>query len=122
MGHYAEGTEPASMEYHTEGTDPASRQVHRVGTITLGISLVVFGILFLLHLFLPALNYQMIFHLWPCIFIFLGIEVLLGSRHSQFKLDKGAIFLVMVLALFAMIMGVVDYGMECYRAQWWIEF
>lgn len=103
------------MEYHTEDVsikEPENRPVHRVGTVTLGISLVVFGILFLLHWFFPTLDYQMIFHLWPCIFIFLGIEVLLGCRHAQFKLDKGAVFLMIMLAFFAMAMGMADYVME----------
>ena len=36
----------------------------RIGTITLGISLVVFGILFLIHIFGGVLNYMLIFHLW----------------------------------------------------------
>lgn len=38
-------------------------RTHRIGTITLGVALVVFGSLFLVHLFLPALKYQMIFTL-----------------------------------------------------------
>ena len=44
----------------------------RIGTITLGISLVVFGILFLIHIFGGVLNYMLIFHLWPLILIVLG--------------------------------------------------
>lgn len=86
--------------------------IHRVGTITLGLSLILFGILFLLHLFFPSLNYQTIFHIWPCIFILLGIEVLLGCKKKQFVLDKGAVFLLIVLALFAMFMGVMDIAIE----------
>lgn len=88
------------------------QQVHRVGTITLGISLIVFGCLFLLHIFFPALDYQTIFHVWPCIFIFLGIEVLLGSRCQRFELDKTAVFLIIVLAIFAMGMGAADFCIE----------
>ena len=48
----------------------------RIGTITLGISLVVFGILFLIHIFGGVLNYMLIFHLWPLILIVLGGEIL----------------------------------------------
>lgn len=51
----------------------------RIGTITLGISLVVFGILFLIHIFGGVLNYMLIFHLWPLILIVLGGEILYYS-------------------------------------------
>ena len=44
-------------------------RTHRVGSITLGSALVLFGILFLVHLFVPVLTYEIIFHIWPCIFI-----------------------------------------------------
>lgn len=95
------------------------RQVrtHRIGTITLGVALVVFGSLFLVHLFLPALKYQMIFHMWPCIFILLGVEILVGTRRSGdgFVYDAGAIVLLMLLTIFAMGMGAIDFGMEWYR-------
>ena len=41
-------------------------RTHRVGSITLGSALVLFGILFLVHLFVPVLTYEIIFHIWPC--------------------------------------------------------
>ena len=92
-------------------------RTHRVGTVTLGIALVLFGSLFLVHLLLPTLDYQMIFHLWPCIFILLGIEILVGNRHAEdgFVYDKGAIALIILLTLFAMLMGAVDLSMEWER-------
>lgn len=45
----------------------------RIGTFTAGISLVAFGVLFLVHIFNPALNYRFIFTLWPVILILLGL-------------------------------------------------
>lgn len=89
---------------------------HRVGSVTLGLALVLFGILFLVHMFLPELDYQMIFHLWPCIFILLGIEILVGNhwKKEEFFYDKGAIALIIILSLFAMVMGVIDFSMEQY--------
>ncbi len=39
-------------------------RTHRVGSITLGSALVLFGILFLVHLFVPVLTYEIIFHIW----------------------------------------------------------
>ena len=57
----------------------------RIGTITLGISLVVFGILFLIHIFGGVLNYMLIFHLWPLILIVLGGEILYYSFFAPEK-------------------------------------
>ena len=48
----------------------------RIGTITMGVCLVVFGVLFLVHIFGGFLNYELIFHLWPLILIGLGMEIL----------------------------------------------
>ena len=60
-----------------------AKRIHRVGTLTAGCMMIVFGVLFLLHLALPNLSYLMIFRLWPFIFIFLGIEVLLGIHREN---------------------------------------
>lgn len=84
---------------------------HRVGTITLGGMLVTFGTLFLLRIFLSDLSYEFIFKLWPIIFIFLGIEILLANiRQKVEKLiyDKTAIALIIILSFFAMGMAITE--------------
>lgn len=89
-------------------------RVHRVGTITCGCTLIIFGMLFLLHMIVPAFSYTFIFRLWPCIFIMLGVEILIGNsskKEDMFVYDKGAVFLLVVLAVFAMLMGFTDYCM-----------
>ena len=82
-------------------------RTHRVGSITLGSTLVLFGILFLVHLFVPVLTYEIIFHIWPCIFILLGIEILLANRKKnvEFVYDGKAVFLTIILTFFAMLMA-----------------
>lgn len=100
-------------------------RVHRVGSVTFGIVLVVMGILFLLHVFFPRMDYEVIFHFWPLILISLGVEVLLGSREKSFEIrdgegklveqskvvyDVAAIILIMVLTLFAVVMGMIDWA------------
>lgn len=98
-------------------------QTHRIGTMTCGILLVMFGILFLINIFIPQMNYHMIFKLWPFIFIFLGLEVLAGNYKAfraetakegsiQFIYDKAAIFLMICLSFFAMLMASVDYFIQ----------
>lgn len=93
----------------------------RIGTVTLGICLLLFGCLFLLHLVLPAINYVLIFHLWPVIFILLGIEIIVCSVKSpseRFKYDIGAFFIIIILVLFAMGMAGFDYAITHYPDHW----
>lgn len=87
----------------------------RVGSITCGILLIVFGVLFLLHMLVPAITYNFIFHLWPLILVSLGVEIILSNRKAAeavMKYDVGAILLVIILAVFSMGMGLVEFCME----------
>ncbi len=91
-----------------------NKRTRRVGTVTCGAAFILFGLLFLLHMIVPAVSYLLIFRLWPCILIMLGIEILIGNIHktSDYRYDKGAIFLLMILSCFAIIMAIAD---ECIR-------
>lgn len=53
-----------------------TRRSRRVGSVTAGLGMIVFGVLFLLHSLFGIMSYQMIFSLWPMILIGLGIELL----------------------------------------------
>lgn len=94
----------------------------RIGTFTLGVCLLLFGILFLLHIFLPGLNYLLIFRLWPLVFILLGCELLLASRKAsgQFKYDFAAVVLLLLLLLFAMGMAGFDYLLTHFPEECWL--
>ena len=87
-----------------------SIRTHRVGSLTTGLSLIAFGVMFMLHLFSNIITYDMIFKLWPIILIGLGIEILL-SNFAQDKIiyDKAAIALMIVMAMFAMGMAGADW-------------
>ncbi len=90
-------------------------RTRRVGSITCGALLILFGILFFLHLFLPVITYRIIFDLWPLILIFLGVEILLSNwkeREAVMKYDVGAIVLVILLALFSMGMGIAQFCID----------
>ncbi|MBB2182110.1 hypothetical protein H0486_04380 [Lachnospiraceae bacterium MD1] len=100
-------------------------KVHRVGTITLGGMLVVFGILFLLRIFIPALSYDIIFKLWPVVFIFLGLEILIANfsqKEDKLVYDKTAFALIIILSFFAMGMAFTDlcitYAQSHVRVVW----
>lgn len=87
----------------------------RVGTFTLGICLVVFGVLFLLHLFLKTIDYLFIFHLWPVILILLGAEILIYSikaPEKHYRYDFAAVLIILLLVCFAMGMAGMDWMLE----------
>ena len=68
----------------------------RVGTFTTGIVLVMFGIMFLLRLIYPSINYLVIASLWPLVLILLGIEIIVAyliNKEEIMKYDFGAIIL-----------------------------
>ena len=86
-----------------------SIRVHRVGTITTGLSMIIFGVLFLLHGFGYMISYEVIFHLWPIMLIGLGIELLLANIiRRKFVYDKGAILLLIVMTFFVIGMAAAD--------------
>lgn len=97
----------------------------RMGTFTMGVCLLVFGVLFLVHIFANTINYLLIFHLWPLIFILLGGEILyysLRGGDGHMKYDYAAIILLMLLAFFAMGMAGMDLFFEHAPAEWWIHW
>lgn len=93
-------------------------RTHKVGTLTLGLMLVLFGVLFLIHLFGGMLSYRLIFSLWPLTLISLGAEVLLSmipASRTAFQLDGKAVALMVLLMLFTMAMAGLDLGLR------WLE-
>ncbi len=92
-------------------------RIHRVGTLTTGIALVAYGILFILHIFMNYISYDFIFKLWPIILIGLGVEVLLSSIFKdKIVYDKGAVALMFFMAIFAMGMACADLFFEYFQA------
>lgn len=99
--------------------------IRRVGSFTFGLTLVATGVMFLINIFFPALDYRVICRFWPFILIILGLEVLLGSRHhnvevldaegkvveqSKIIYDVPAILLMIVLTGFSMCMAVISWA------------
>lgn len=99
-------------------------RVRRVGSVTFGITLLCYGILFLIRIFVPVLEYRVIFQFWPVIFILLGIEILVENHRSRgqeqkFVYDFPAILMLAAMLFFAMVMSVIDYAMRCGSAIYW---
>ncbi len=99
-------------------------RTRRVGSVTFGLTLVLFGVLFLLHIVVPWLHYEFIFQFWPVVFVLLGIEILVenhrsGAEDCRFIYDFPAILMLVILLLFAMIMAAAEFSM---RYQCWKYF
>lgn len=87
----------------------------RVGTLTAGIVLVIFGIIFLLRTFMPAFNISWIISFWPVVLILLGIEIIAAyaiNKEEKMQYDFAAIMLVIILSFFAMGMGGIEFLMK----------
>ena len=78
----------------------------RVGTKTAGLSLIIMGTLFLLNTLGVGLPLTRILSLWPAMLIGLGLELIyanIGGKDITY--DKGAVFLVIIMTIFALVMG-----------------
>ncbi len=81
----------------------------RVGTVSIGISMVTFGVMFLLSSVFGLLSYETVFALWPVILIAYGLELLVFSFFKgKLTYDKGAVFIMILLMVFAAGMAGVD--------------
>ena len=101
-----------------------SLRTRRVGSVTFGLTLVLFGILFLIHTVIPSLDYEIIFQCWPMVFVLLGVEILVENRRSnaekcRFVYDFPAILMLDILLLFAMVMAAAEVSMQYYQRGWW---
>jgi len=55
----------------------------KIGVLTMGVSLVAFGVLFLLRVFIPWFDYIAVMRFWPLVLVLLGIEVLISALLPQ---------------------------------------
>lgn len=84
-------------------------RVHRVGSVTTGMTMIGFGILFLLRLCFEWISYEIIFKLWPLILVGLGIEILISNfADRKYVYDKAAVFLLILVTFFSVCMAGVD--------------
>lgn len=84
-------------------------RVRRVGSITAGMTLIAGGVLFLLCSVFNLMTYDMVFSYWPVIFIILGIEILCSNKKdTHFKYDKGAVLMLLLMALLAVSLAGAD--------------
>lgn len=86
-------------------------RTRRVGGLTLGVSLVIFGLLFLFKTLVQSISYSVILKFWPCILILLGCEVLasyLLNREEEYKFDGFSLVILIGMSLFSIVMAGMD--------------
>ena len=78
---------------------PESAPVRRVGTLTLGVCLIVCGVLFLCYFFVPHFNWELALKIAPAAgLILLGCEVLYYSaRPGACRCDFGSVVLCLLM-------------------------
>lgn len=90
-------------------------RTHRVGTVTLGVSMIGLGILYIIGYFTQLSACRLIFRAWPAIFILLGIEILWSNARTkkvQFVYDTTSIILIVILTAFAMFLALIGLAFE----------
>jgi len=83
----------------------------RVGTVTAGISLILFGTVFLIYTITNStqfLSYAL--SLWPCILIVLGFEIIISMKIKcdvERKVDFASLALMFMSIIFAYVCELV---------------
>ena len=90
----------------------------KIGVLTLGVSLVVFGLLFLLRLFIPWFDYLYVMRFWPVILILLGVEVLVtallpkAEGEPRPKVDVLSVVVLFLTLFVAFALGAAQFALE----------
>ena len=90
----------------------------KIGVLTLGVSLVAFGLLFLLRVFVPSLDYITVLRFWPMILILLGGEVLVAALlplkegQARPKVDLLSIALIFATLFLACGLAAAQFALE----------
>ena len=90
----------------------------KIGVLTLGASLVAFGVLYLLRVFVTGWSYLAVLRFWPVVLILLGAEVLLSAfwprREGEppAKVDALSVVLLFVTLFLACGLAAAQFALE----------
>lgn len=86
----------------------------RIGINTLGILLIVFGIILSIQMFIKIDLFRYILLLWPVIFVSLGIETIYYNNNKKVnvKFDIGTTFCILTILFIAFIFGILNFGLN----------
>lgn len=94
-----------------------TKRTHRVGSLSAGIVLIFFGIMFAVRIFVPSLDYRFILSFWPLVLILIGVELLIATftqNDAAIKYDGGSIAILLLLTLFSMLMATAELLLNYY--------
>ena len=97
----------------------------KIGVLTLGVSLVAFGVLYLLRAFVPGWNYLTVLKFWPFVLILLGVEVLLSALlprkegEPPAKVDALSVVLLFLTLFMACGLAAAEFALE--QLPGWME-
>lgn len=80
----------------------------KVGVLTLGVTLIVFGILFIMKTIFANTSFLFILKLWPIILILFGCEILISyiiNKEDTYKFDGASVAILIIMAFFSMMMA-----------------
>lgn len=93
----------------------------KIGSVTLGISLIVIGVVFMFVNFDSREQIILLFRFWPLILIALGIETLISIKlHPEYTLSITSVFIIAALLAFAFFMAFSELAYSYYMAHGYI--
>ena len=94
--------------------DPEAPRVRRVGTFTMGVTMILVGLLIVCSLFGWGIPLEWVFRFSPLILVALGVEVLVGafSKGAKLKYDFLSIFVCGLLTLAALAFSAAPLALE----------
>ena len=93
---------------------PEAPRVRRVGTFTMGVTMILVGLLIVCSLFGLWIPLEWVFRFSPLILVALGVEVLVGafSKGAKLKYDFLSIFVCGLLTLAALAFSAVPFVLQ----------
>ena len=93
---------------------PEAPRVRRVGTFTMGVTMILVGLLIVCSLFDWGIPLEWVFRFSPLILVALGVEVLVGafSKGAKLKYDFLSIFVCGLLTLAALAFSAVPFVLQ----------
>lgn len=93
---------------------PEEPHVRRVGTFTMGITMILVGLLIVCSLFGWGVQLEWVFRLAPLILVALGVEVLVGafSKNTRLKYDFLSIIVCGILTLAALGFSAMPFVLQ----------
>jgi len=85
----------------------------KIGVLTLGVTMISFGILFMLRLFVPWFDYLYVMRFWPVVLVLLGIEVLVSAfwptKEDAPRQKVDAVSVVLLFVMLFLVFGLASF-------------